>query len=148
MVHHQAMGFLSLAYVLLDKPMQQRFSAELRFQATLLLLQERIPRTTLFYAHTADLIETHTAETDVQVRSINTANTAVPEIHLLSNGRYQVMITNSGAGYTRWKGLAVTRWREDATKDDRGIFCYIKDINTGTFWSNTYQPTLHPAQNY
>ncbi|MEJ6980869.1 glucoamylase family protein [Pedobacter sp. P351] len=148
MVHHQGMGFLSLAYVLLDKPMQQRFSAELRFQATLLLLQERIPRTTLFYAHTADLIETHTAEPDVQVRSINTANTAVPEIHLLSNGRYQVMITNSGAGYTRWKGLAVTRWREDATKDDRGIFCYIKDINTGTFWSNTYQPTLHPAQNY
>lgn len=148
MVHHQGMGFLSLAYVLLNKPMQQRFSAELRFQATLLLLQERIPRATLFYAHTADLVETHTNETDMQVRTINTPNTILPEVQLLSNGRYQVMISNSGAGYTRWKDLSVTRWREDTTKDDRGIFCYIKDTGSGNFWSNTHQPTLQPAKHY
>ncbi|MDB5257450.1 MAG: glycosyltransferase 36 [Chitinophagaceae bacterium] len=148
MVHHQGMGFLSLAYVLLNKPMQQRFSAELRFQATLLLLQERIPRATLFYAHTADLVETHTNETDLQVRRINTPNTVLPEVQLLSNGRYQAMITNSGAGYSRWKDISVTRWREDATKDDHGIFCYIKDISTGNFWSNTHQPTLQPAKSY
>lgn len=148
MVHHQGMGFLSLAYVLLNKPMQQRFEAELRFNATLLLLQERIPRTTLFYAHTADIIETNTIITDVQVRSINTPNTKLPEIQLLSNGHYQVMVTNSGGGYSRWKDIAVTRWREDVTKDDRGIFCYIKDVNSGKFWSNTYQPTLQTAKNY
>ncbi|MBC7567013.1 MAG: cyclic beta 1-2 glucan synthetase, partial [Pedobacter sp.] len=148
MAHHQGMGLLSLAYVLLNKPMQNRFLLELRFQATLLLLQERIPRTTLFYAHTADLIETHTSETDVPVRIITTPHTVIPEIQLLSNGRYQVMITNSGGGYSRWNNIAVTRWREDTTKDDRGIFCYIKDINTGTFWSNTHHPTLHPATSY
>ncbi|SFD59497.1 Cellobiose phosphorylase [Chitinophaga sp. CF118] len=148
MVHHQGMGLLSLAYVLLNKPMQQRFSAELRFQATLLLLQERIPRATLFYSHTADIIETHTATADTPVRSITTANTVIPEIQLLSNGRYQVMVTNSGGGYSRWKDLAVTRWREDSTKDDRGIFCYIKDVQSGRFWSNTYQPTLHISKVY
>lgn len=148
MVHHQGMSFLSLAYVLLDKPMQQRFESELRFNASLLLLQERIPRTTLFYAHTADIIETHAIATDVQVRTINTPNTRMPEIQLLSNGRYQAMITNSGGGYSRWKDIAVTRWREDATKDDRGIFCYIKDVNSGKFWSNTYQPTLQAAKIY
>jgi cyclic beta-1,2-glucan synthetase len=148
MVHHQGMGFLSLAYVLLNKPMQQRFAAELRFQATLLLLQERIPRATLFYSHTADIIETHSAITDIPVRKSTTANTPLPEIQLLSNGRYQVMITNSGGGYSRWKDIAVTRWREDVTKDDRGIFCYIKDVQSGRFWSNTYQPTLHPPKGY
>jgi cellobiose phosphorylase len=148
MVHHHGMSFLSLAYVLLNKPMQQRFESELRFNATLLLLQERIPRITLFYAHTADIIETNIAVTDVQVRSLNTPNTKLPEIQLLSNGRYQLMITNSGGGYSRWKDLAVTRWREDATKDDRGIFCYIKDINSGKFWSNTHQPTLQSSKNY
>jgi len=148
MVHHQGMGLLSLAYVLLNKPMQQRFVSELRFQATLLLLQERIPRSTIFYAHTEDLVETHTEVTDTQVRSITTANTTMPEIQLLSNGRYQVMITNSGGGYSRWKNIAVNRWREDGTKDNHGIFCYIKDINTGTFWSNTHQPTLQPAKSY
>jgi len=148
MVHHQGMGLLSLAYVLLDKPMQQRFAAELRFQATLLLLQERIPRATLFYAHTADMIEPHSSTTGAPMRIINTPHTRIPEIQLLSNGRYQVMISNSGAGYSRWKDLSVTRWREDATKDDRGIFCYIKDVGSGNFWSNTYEPTLRPAKKY
>ncbi|MCG7858593.1 GH36-type glycosyl hydrolase domain-containing protein [Flavihumibacter sp.] len=148
MVHHQGMGFLAMAYVLLNKPMQQRFIAELRFQATLLLLQERIPRATLFYAHTADIIETHTATTDMQVRKLNTANTLIPEVQLLSNGRYQVMISNSGGGYSRWKDIAVTRWREDTTKDDRGIFCYIKDVYSGRFWSNTHQPTLQAGKGY
>ncbi|HEV8508326.1 MAG TPA: glucoamylase family protein, partial [Chitinophagaceae bacterium] len=148
MVHHQGMSFLSLAYALLNKPMQQRFESELRFNATLLLLQERIPRTTVFYAHTADIIETNVRTADVEVRSINTPNTRLPEVQLLSNGHYHVMVTNAGGGYTRWKNIAVTRWREDATKDDLGIFCYIKDVNSGKFWSNTHQPTLQTAKNY
>ena len=148
MVHHQGMGLLSLAYVLLNKPMQQRFAAELRFQATLLLLQERIPRATLFYAHTADIVEPHSSTSGAPMRIVNTPNSRIPEIQLLSNGRYQVMISNSGAGYSRWKDLAVTRWREDPTKDDRGIFCYIKDVGSGNFWSNTYEPTLRPARKY
>jgi cellobiose phosphorylase len=148
MVHHQGMSLLSLAYLLLNRPMQQRFIAELRFQATVLLLQERIPRATLFYAHTADQIETNTTVSDVEVRRITNTNTAIPEVQLLSNGRYQVMITNSGGGYSRWKDIAVTRWREDATKDDGGIFCYIKDVNSGKFWSNTYQPSLHVVKDF
>lgn len=148
MVHHQGMSFLSLAYLLLDKPMQKRFESELRFNATLLLLQERIPRTTVFYAHTSDIIETGMTAADVQIRSIGSPNTKLPEIQLLSNGPYQVMISNSGGGYSRWKNMAVTRWREDGTKDDLGIFCYIKDVNSGKFWSNTHQPTLQSAENY
>lgn len=148
MIHHQGMGMLSLAYVLLNKPMQQRFLSELRFQATLLLLQERIPRATLFYAHAPAQVESPASTADTQVRIINTPHTRTPAIQLLGNGRYQVMITNSGAGYSRWKQLAVTRWREDPTRDDRGIFCYIKDVGSGHFWSNTFEPTLRPAKSY
>jgi cyclic beta-1,2-glucan synthetase len=148
MVHHGGMSLLSLAYVLLNKPMQQRFAAELRFQATLLLLQERVPRAMTSYAHTTDPLEVQTAPVDIPVRRITTAATPIPEIQLLSNGRYHVMITNSGGGYSRWKDIAVTRWREDTTKDDRGIFCYIKDIGNGSFWSNTAQPALQPTKGY
>jgi cellobiose phosphorylase len=148
MVHHQGMGFLSLAYLLLDKPMQQRFTAELRFQATLLLLQERIPRALLFYAHTADLAENRATATDAPVRIVHTPHTRMPEVQLLSNGRYQVMINNAGSGYSRWKDLAVTRWREDPTRDEKGIYCYIRDINNGNFWSAGYEPTQKPAKSY
>ncbi len=142
------MSLLSLAYLLLNKPMQRRFAAELRFQATLLLLQERVPRATLSYSHTTDPLEVQTTSAEIPVRRITTANTPIPEIQLLSNGRYHVMITNSGGGYSRWKDLAVTRWREDTTRDDHGIFCYIKDIGTGSFWSNTAQPALQPTKGY
>ncbi|PZX60488.1 cellobiose phosphorylase [Algoriphagus ratkowskyi] len=148
MAHHQGMGFLSIAYVLVNKPMQHRFAAELRFQATLLLLQERIPRTSIFQAHTAKVTELLTSKTDSQLRIINTPNTSAPELQLLSNGNYQVMVTNSGGGYSRWRNIAVTRWREDAIKDNYGIYCYIKDVNSGHFWSNTHHPTLKPAKTY
>ena len=64
-----------------------------------------------------------------------------PEVHLLSNGSYHVMATNAGGGYSRWRDLAVTRWREDATCDDYGTFIYLRDRQTGRYWSTTYQPT-------
>ena len=44
----------------------------------------------------------------------------IPEVQLLSNGRYHVMVTNAGGGNSRWKDLAVTRWREDGTSRQLG----------------------------
>ena len=58
------------------------------------------------------------------------------------------MVTNSGGGSSRWKDLAITRWREDSTCDNWGSFCYLRDVASGEFWSNTYQPTLKEAKRY
>ena len=58
------------------------------------------------------------------------------------------MITNAGGGYSRWKDIAVTRWREDFTRDNWGTFCYLRDVENGAFWSTTYQPTLNPSAVY
>lgn len=69
----------------------------------------------------------------------------VPEVHLLSNGRYHVMVTSGGGGYSHWDDLALTRWREDATCDNCGFFCYVRDLGSGHFWSSTYQPTTGQA---
>ena len=55
--------------------------------------------------------------------------------HLLSNGRYAVMLTAAGSGYSRWRGLAVTRWREDATCDDWGSYIFLRDVRSGEVWS-------------
>ena len=149
MVHHQAMGFLAMAYFLLGQKMQRRFEKDPQFQSALLLLQERAPRATNFYSHTEDPNnERQAIGHDPYMRIINTPNTYIPEIQLLSNGKYQVAISNAGAGYSRWKNLSLVRWREDATQDNWGMFCYIKDLSTGNFWSNTYQPTLQKAKVY
>jgi cyclic beta-1,2-glucan synthetase len=148
MVHHQGMGFLSLAYLLLDKPMQKRFESEPQFQATLLLLQERIPKDIAFFAPVADYADTNVSSTETEMRIIKTPNTVIPEVQLLSNGKYHVMVTNSGGGSSRWKDIAVTRWREDTTCDNWGIFCYIKDMENGMFWSTGYQPAQKPTKDY
>ncbi len=149
MAHHQGMSFLSIAYCLLDKPMQKRFEAETQFKATLLLLQERIPRITTFYSpgvHVADASAMPDIETPMRV--INTPQTDIPEVQLLSNGRYNVMVTNAGGGYSRWKDIAVTRWREDSTVDNWGTFCFIRDLETNAYWSTAHQPTLQQGENY
>ena len=151
MAHHQGMSLLSLAYLLLDRPMQKRFESDPAFQATLLLLQERPPKATAFYSHTAGISEAHTAlhpAEEMPVRVYATPDTPVPEVQLLSNGRYHVMVTNAGGGYSRWKDMAVTRWREDSTCDNWGTFCYIRDTTSGVYWSTAHQPTLKASTRY
>jgi len=148
MAHHQGMSLLSLAYLLMDKPMQKLFEAEAQFKAALLLLQERIPKLTSFYAHTTDIADVNYITSGTEVRIINTPNTPIPDVQLLSNGKYHVMVTNVGGGYSRWKNLAVTRWREDVTCDNWGIFCYIRDVESETYWSNTHQPALKKGEKY
>ncbi len=150
MAHHQGMSLLALAHLLLNRPMQKRFESEPIFQSATLLLQERVPKAVSFYTQIAEDINVRKAPgpQKVPVRIIDTPDTPVPEVQLLSNGRYHVMITNAGGGYSRWKHLAVTRWREDATCDSWGKFCYIRDVSTGEFWSNAYQPTLKKPDRY
>ena len=150
MAHHQGMSLLSLAHLLLDRPMQKRFESDPLFQATMLLLQERIPKATAFYAHTTGLSEHFTASSALEtpIRVFTSPDTPNPEVQLLSNGRYHVMITNAGGGYSRWKDLAVTRWREDRTCDNWGTFCYIRDVASREFWSTAYQPTLKRSKRF
>jgi cyclic beta-1,2-glucan synthetase len=150
MAHHQAMSLLSYAYVLLGRPMQKRFESDPLFQATLLLLQERIPRATVFHSNATHLSDFRAAvgAPELPVRVLTNPHTAIPEVQLLSNGRYHVMVTNAGGGSSRWKDLAVTRWREDSTSDNWGSFCYLRDEASGAFWSTAYQPTLRQAEQY
>src|SRR5258706_4800660 len=150
MAHHQGMSLLALAYLLLDRPRQKPFEYDTRLQATLLLLQERIPKAVAFHQVMTERgdIRGGLPGAETPLRLITSPDTPSPEVQLLSNGRYHVMLTNTGAGYSRWKDLAVTRWREDATTDAWGSFCYLRDVETGTFWSTTHQPTQWKSDHY
>jgi len=150
MAHHQGMSLLSYAHLLLGRPMQRRFESDPLLQATLLLLQERVPRATLFHPNPTDLSGPRDGAggPESPVRVLNSVDTAIPEVQLLSNGRYHVMVTNAGGGSSRWNDLAITRWREDGTSDNWGTFCYLRDEASGEFWSTAHQPTLKPADRY
>jgi cellobiose phosphorylase len=150
MAHHQGMSVLALGHLLLDRPMQKRFESDPQFQATLLLLQERIPKSVTLFPHVAQLtgVGANVSEVEAPVRVIATPDTSIPEVQLLSNGRYHVMVTNAGGGSSRWKDLAITRWREDVTCDNWGTFCYIRDVTNGEVWSTAHQPSGKPADHY
>lgn len=149
MAHHQGMSLLSLDYLLLGQRMQQRFESDVKVKSALLLLQERIPRVTTFYSPSV-----HEADTSITpggngaMRVLTTPDTQIPEVQLLSNGRYHVMVTNAGGGYSRWRNIALTRWREDCTCDDWGTYCFIRDLDSNVAWSAAHQPSLAEADNY
>jgi len=150
MAHHEGMSVLALGHLLLGRPMQKRFESDLLFQATLLLLQERIPKSVAYFPNFAQLasVVASASEVETPVRVIASPATSIPEVQLLSNGRYHVMVTAGGGGSSRWNDLAITRWREDATCDNWGSYCYIRDLASGEFWSTAYQPTGKPADHY
>ncbi len=151
MAHHQGMSLLAFSHVLLDQPLPKRFAGEPLFQTTMLLLQERIPKAAVFHAHsTPDVSDIGSASIGQSpaMRVLHNPDSAAPEVQLLSNGRYRVMVSQSGAGYSRWKDMAVTRWREDATRDNWGAFCYLRDVVSGDYWSVGHQPSLKNAETY
>ena len=144
MAHHQGMTIVAIADALLDGVMRARFHAEPMVQATELLLQEGTPRDVAVVRPWAAEAKSDARVRDVGPpggRRLTTAHSATLATHLLSNGRYAVMLTAAGSGYSRWRGLAVTRWREDATCDDWGSYVFLRDVRSGEVWSAGFQPS-------
>ncbi|HEV3214187.1 MAG TPA: glucoamylase family protein [Vicinamibacterales bacterium] len=150
MAHHHAMSLLAIDNCLHGHPMQKRFHSEPRVQAAELLLQERSPHLVPLDRPPDEhkVEETPGRALPTPVRRYVTPHTVTPRGHLLSNGSYSVMVTNSGGGYSRCGDLAVTRWREDVTLDGWGTFCYVRDLETGDFWSTAFHPTGREADHY
>jgi cellobiose phosphorylase len=148
MAHHQGMSFVALAGALLGRPMQRRFLARSEFQAAELLLHERVPRQAALYPHAREVSQVSPVGEATGLYVIDTPTTPRPEIHLLSNGAYSVMMTAAGGGYSRWRDIALTRWREDPTRDDWGTFVYVTDVDKGETWSVAHQPTCAVADHY
>jgi cellobiose phosphorylase len=150
MAHHQGMTLLALLHVLEGGAMRRRFESDPLFQSAMLLLQERVPRATGFYAQAVELADLRpsTPIAGMALRTIGNPETPTPELQLLSNGRLHVMVTAAGGGYSRWGNFQITRWREDPTRDSWGAFCYIRDVSSGAFWSAAHQPTGKRADRY
>ncbi|WP_236611926.1 GH36-type glycosyl hydrolase domain-containing protein [Phenylobacterium zucineum] len=143
MAHHQGMTVTALANTLLGGLLRERFHADPLVQAAELLLHERMPRDVRPATAAAELANTPLPEAPEPTlgRRYTSPHGASPATHLLSNGRYSVLLTAAGAGYSRWRGQALTRWREDGVRDDWGAFLYLRDMRSGQVWSAGYQPT-------
>jgi cyclic beta-1,2-glucan synthetase len=144
MAHHQGMFLVALANAHNDGVMCTRFHAVPIVQATELLMQERTPRDVLVARPRAEEVSAVSQVRDLvppAVREYKTPHDSTPRTELLSNGRYAVMLTTAGSGYSRWRDIAITRWREDSTMDCWGSYVFLRDEQTGGVWSAGYQPS-------
>ena len=63
-----------------------------------------------------------------------------PEVSVLSNSRYCVLLNDRGSGFSRYKTIQLNRYRK-ITEQEYGNFLYIRDLENNKVWSNTYAPT-------
>jgi cyclic beta-1,2-glucan synthetase len=149
MAHHQGMILLSLVNYLKDEISVRRFHSDPMIQSVELLLQEMVPQN-------APLERLHGDEdrvlrpTQAQAAAIPwqvPVVTPVPQVHVLSNGRFSTLLTGAGGGFSRWEEIDLNRWRADPTLDAYGAWIYVKDYESGAIWSAGYQPTAVPPDN-
>ncbi len=147
MAHHQGMLLAALGNALCGDAHVRRFHADRRVCAADLLLHERVPRE----------VEPETGrDAESEARRPETAPPALapwqpagpertPRVHALGNGRLASWISERGAGALRWQDRALTRWLPDATREDQGLWIYLRDAESGEIWSAGRQPTGVPA---
>ncbi|WP_206604040.1 GH36-type glycosyl hydrolase domain-containing protein [Chimaeribacter californicus] len=138
MAHHQGMTLVALANVLHNGLMRERFHREPAIQSVALLLQERLPQAPASVRPLADEVRASAGNDEEEsgaYRHFTGTPPGAPVTHLLSNGNYAVMISATGGGYSRWHDIAVTRWREDSTRDNWGSLILLRDLRSGRIWS-------------
>jgi cyclic beta-1,2-glucan synthetase len=147
--HHQGMSLVAFANVICPDVFVDRFHADPRVRATELLLQERVPREAILSEPRP--AETRSTAVPIPVpayRRFRSPHTTSPHTQFLSNGGYTVGLTHTGGGGSTWRGLAVTRQRDDRTSETGAQYVFLRDPWSGFVWSPTYQPVCQEPDAY
>ncbi len=149
MAHHQGMTLVALANVLLGGVVQRWGMASPHVEAVASLLHERAPR------EVSALPQPPPAPPqDVQRRvpalrrEVEPGMQAVEPTQLLSNGRYSVALRANGAGCSRLGSTGITRWRDDALRDEWGSFFYLRRGTAAQVVSLSQHPAPDPEAHY
>ncbi|SET37424.1 Cellobiose phosphorylase [Natronincola peptidivorans] len=143
MAHHQGMIIAALNNYFNQDIMQKRFHRDPVIQAGEILLQERVPSriiVTKQYQETIEPTRSTEGKHERVVRVYGMPEEPLPQCHFLSNGRYSVVLTNVGTGYSRMEKLQITRWREDPITGKDGTHIFIKHLNSNKLWTTAVEP--------
>ncbi|TKT82678.1 glucoamylase family protein [Aquamicrobium sp. LC103] len=141
--HHQGMTIAAVGNAVFDGRMRDRFHSDPVVEAAELLLQEKAPRDiplTTIRVETEDRVSRQEVQESPDLRVVIDPLKSLPTTNLMSNGHYSVMVSATGAGYSRFNELAVTRWQADPTEDRNGTFLFVADTESGEWWSATAEP--------
>src|SRR5450432_1988542 len=68
--------------------------------------------------------------------------------HELANDRYRLTIADDGTGSSHFGVLAITRRTPDRTRETDSFALYIRDLESGDYWSAGAEPVRHAADAY
>ena len=138
--HHQGMILASLANYLCDNLLQRYFCREPRMRAMDTLLKEKVQlkpyidlKVTKYkrYQYSKTSQESDAREFDHIGK--------IPEVGMLSNGSFSVLVNDRGSGFCRYKDIQINRYRKIGS-EYYGEYLYVRNMATDKVWSNTYAP--------
>ena len=150
MAHHQGMSIVALGNVLLQGCAQRWGMADAHVQAVSSLLHEQVPREIPVLQELPLAIQTPSQRRRVPalLRTLKPGDSAVEPTQILSNGRYSVLLRANGAGCSHWGQTGISRWRDDALRDEHGSFFYLRWAGQPQVFSTTQHPAPDPAARY
>ncbi|MBB1498512.1 GH36-type glycosyl hydrolase domain-containing protein [Paracoccus sp. MC1862] len=143
MAHHHGMSIMAIANTVMDGIHRERFHADPVVRASELLLQEKSPRDITPVTRTPSTSAAGrrgTAGNGDTLTAVDEPARADREVALLSNGPFSTILSSTGAGRSVLGGVALNRWSPDPTMDDGGIFVFLRDMQSGEWWSATHSP--------
>lgn len=146
--HHHGMSIIAVNNVIFEGRMRERFHSDPVIEAAELLLQEKAPREIpMVYAKTDNPMRVDSGGfDDAPMRIVDVPFKAPRTTHMMSNGQYALMVTANGSGYSRWHNWDITRFHADATEDLQGSFLFLRDMESGYWWSATGEPVRNPEE--
>lgn len=150
MAHHQGMNMAAINNYLNEGILKERFHAEMMIKATEVLLEEKRQSYLISIAkqgYTIKIGKPLFTEDRYNNRYINRTGLTTPIVNYLSNGKYSLLITSDGDGFSQYEDRMLYRWRSDVY-GNTGNYIYIKDKSQGKYWSAAYHPTRIEPEEY
>ena len=146
--HHQGMILASLTNYLADHCLQRYFMQEPAMKSMETLLKEKAQvkpyidlKVTQYKRYQYSKVQTESDARDFD----GIAN--VPEIGVISNGQYTVLLNDRGSGFSRYHTTMLNRYRK-ISADHYGTYLYIRNLRNDKIWSATYSPLDAKPESY
>lgn len=139
MAHHQGMILSSINNFINDDILVKRFHSYPQIKAGELMLQEKIPSRILITKEHKETVEPFIKPNNLPVSITRRCgmNLSFPVCHILSNGKYNILLTNSGTGYSREEDVDISRWK---SQSPCGTFFLFRNVESMKIWSASYEP--------
>ncbi len=146
--HHQGMSLIGLTNYLMEGIIQNYFHKDIRVQTFDILLKEKVQVKTDIDLKIAKYKKYNYQKEKIEndIRTFPYISD-MPEVSVLSNKKYCLLMNDRGDGFSRYRTIQLNRYRK-ITEQDYGVFLYIRNMDTNQVISNTYAPMNQMPEKY